>query len=132
MEYIDSQFDLFDLYPNIDKYMDGKIMAVNKNYRGYGIGGILTERTFDFMRANNIPIISILCSSHFSARVCEKLNFKRVYSLNFIDYVVNGENPILPAAPHKAAQIFVLEVNWTKRRCFPFPSFHTTIIIFIW
>lgn len=124
MEYIDTQFNLFDLYPDIDKYMDGKIMTVNKKYRGYGIGGMLTERTTEFMRVNNIPIFSIMCSSHYSARVCEKLDFKRVYTLNFIDYVVNGENPILPAEPHKSVQIFVQEIKWTNR--------HThTIIIYL-
>lgn len=111
MEYIDTQFNLFDLYPDIDEYMDGKIMTVNKKYRGYGIGGMLTERTTEFMRVNNIPIFSIMCSSQYSARVCEKLDFKRVYTLNFIDYVVNGENPILPAEPHKSVQIFVQEIK---------------------
>lgn len=109
-EYVEHNFNVFDLYPNIDRYMDGKILSVNSNYRGYGIAGKLTERTVQYMRANNIPVIHVMCSSHFSARVCEKLNFQTVYELPFVDYVVDGENPIVPAAPHTAIRILVKEI----------------------
>lgn len=113
-EHIDTQFNVFDLYPNIDKYVEGKILAVDKKYRGYGIAGMLTNRTIEYLRSNNIPLFVVMCSSHYSARVCEKLNFQKVYTLNFVDYVVNGENPIVPAEPHKSVQIYVLDVKWTS------------------
>lgn len=86
-------------------------MTVNEIRRGQGIGGKLTERTIEYMRANNIPVISMMCTSRFSARVCEKLNFKREYALNYADYFVDGKNPILPAEPHKNVQIFVKEIK---------------------
>lgn len=111
MEYIDQHFNLFDLYPNINEYLDAKILSVNSNYRGYGIAGKLMERTIQHMRDNNLTVIHVLCSSHYSARVCEKMHFNRVYQLPFVDYVVNGENPIQPAAPHKAVQILVKEIQ---------------------
>lgn len=111
MEYIDQHFNLFDLYPEINEYLDARILSVNSNYRGCGIAGKLMERTIDYMREHQIKIIHVMCSSFFSARVCEKMNFKRVYQLPFVDYVVNGENPILPVAPHKAVQILVQEIQ---------------------
>lgn len=110
MEYIDDQFSLFDLYPNIESYLDAKILSVNSNYRGCGIAGKLMERTMQHMRENNLNVVHVLCSSHFSARVCEKMNFKKVYELPFVDYVIDGENPIQPAAPHRAVKILVHEV----------------------
>lgn len=110
MEHIESQFDLFKLYPDIDSFLDGKILSVNENYRGLGIAGKLTQRTIDYMHEHNIPMYHVLCSSHFSARVCEKLNFEIVYELPYADYVVNGETPLLPAKPHVAAKILVKRI----------------------
>lgn len=111
MEYIESQFDLFKMFPDIDSFLDGKILSVNENYRGLGIAGKLTERTLEYMREHKIPMYHILCSSHFSARVCEKLDFKRVYELLYEDYVVNGETPLVPAKPHVSAKILVKRIT---------------------
>lgn len=44
MDHIDSQFNIFDYYPEIDQFLDGKILSVNDNYRGMGIAGLLTNR----------------------------------------------------------------------------------------
>lgn len=111
VDFIDSKFNLFNVYPNISKYLDAKVMSVDGKYHGQGIGTKLVKRTIEHMRANNIPVISMLCTSFFSAHVCEKLNFKRVYGLKYADYVVDGKNPLLPADPHKAVQIFAKEVK---------------------
>lgn len=111
MEYIDQHFSIFDLYPDVDKFLDCKILAVNSNYRGYGIAGKLMEQTIQYMQEHEIKVIHVLCSSHYSARVCEKMGFKKVYVLPFVDYVVNGEHPILPAAPHNAVQILIREIH---------------------
>lgn len=110
MEYIDEKFDIFDLYPSIDCFLDGRILSVDSSYRGYGIAGRLTEKSLEFAKEKNIPLMSVLCSSHYSARVCEKLNFKNVYTLNFVDYFVDGVNPILPKEPHKSVRILVKEI----------------------
>lgn len=111
MEYIDTQYSTFNLYPDIDKFLDAKILSVNENYRGYGVAGKLMEATMQYMRDNKITVIQVLCSSYYSARVCEKMGFKKVYVLPFVDYKVDGVNPILPPEPHKAIQILVQEVH---------------------
>lgn len=36
MDYIDTKFNIFDLYPDIDSFVDGKILSVDPNYRGLG------------------------------------------------------------------------------------------------
>lgn len=110
-EYVDSKYSVFDSYPDIDRYLDAKIISVNKNYCGKGIAGKLTDRTIEYCRANNIPVFSMTCSSEYSARVCKKSGFKQVFELNFKDYVVDGKNPILPAEPHKALRVFVQEIQ---------------------
>lgn len=110
MEHIKTQFDLFDSYPEINSFLDAKILAVNENCRGAGIAGRLIQFTIDYMHICNIPLFAILCTSHYSARACEKLGFTEVYALRYDDYVLNGEYPLLPAEPHVAAKIFVRRV----------------------
>ncbi|XP_017476326.1 PREDICTED: dopamine N-acetyltransferase [Rhagoletis zephyria] len=113
-ERIEENFNIFDFYPNIDTILDGKILSVNTEYRGMGIAGRLTERTLEYMREHNIPIMHVLCSSHYSARVMEKLGFHEVYKLNYADYKVHGEVVFVPAEPHVAARILVKELEDVK------------------
>lgn len=115
MDYIEGDFNVFDLYPGTDVIMDGKILSVNSNYRGMGIAGRLTERTLDFMREHNIPVMHVLCSSHYSARVMEKLGFHEVYRLNYADYKVNNEVVFAPGEPHLTARILVKEIADIKK-----------------
>ena len=110
MDYIDTKFNIFDLYPDIDSFVDGKILAVDPNYRGYGIAGELTDRTIEYMKQNKIKIFHVLCSSHFSARVCEKMGFTEVFRLPYDEYVVDGTQVLCPEKPHVAARIFTKEI----------------------
>lgn len=111
MDYIDSKFSIFDLYPDIDAFIDGKILAVDPRYRGQNIAGHLTDKLLEFMKKNNFKIFHVLCTSHFSARVCEKMDFKEVFRLNFDEYIVDGKQVFCPEKPHVAARIMVKEIN---------------------
>lgn len=110
MDFIEHDFNVFDLYPGTNIILDGKILSVNSNYRGLGIAGRLTECTLDYMREYNIPVMHVLCSSHYSARVMEKLGFHEVYRLNYADYKVENEVVFAPEKPHLTARILVKEI----------------------
>lgn len=114
-EYIDQHFNTFDLYPDINSYLDVAILSVNVNYRGYGIAGKLIEKNLDYMRHNEIRVTRVLCTSFYSARVCEKMGFKKVYTLPYADYKVDGVNVFLPEKPHEAVQILVQEIDTVKK-----------------
>ncbi|XP_037954747.1 dopamine N-acetyltransferase isoform X2 [Teleopsis dalmanni] len=115
MDYIEEEFNLFDLFPSVDVILDGKILSVDTNCRGLGIAGRLTEHTMNYMHEHNIKIFHVLCSSHYSARVMEKLGFHDVYRLNYADYKVNGQVVLAPAAPHVAARILVKDISETTK-----------------
>ncbi|CRK93822.1 CLUMA_CG007349, isoform A [Clunio marinus] len=111
MDYVDSKFNIFALYPDIDLFVDGKILAVDSKYRGHGIAGHLTDKTIENLRLRKIPIFSILCSSHFSARVCEKMGFEEVFQLPFEDFVDDEGKPVLcPEKPHVSVRIFIRKI----------------------
>ncbi|XP_023172584.2 dopamine N-acetyltransferase isoform X1 [Drosophila hydei] len=114
MDHIEDQFNIFDLYPEENVILDGKILSVDSNYRGLGIAGKLTERGYEYMRLNNISVYHVLCSSHFSARVMEKLGFHEVYKLNYADY--KDGSMFKPALPHVAARILVKDVDKAKSK----------------
>ncbi|EDW02289.1 arylalkylamine N-acetyltransferase 1 [Drosophila grimshawi] len=114
MDHIEEQFDIFDLYPNENVILDGKILSVNSNYRGLGIAGRLTERAYEYMRENQINVYHVLCSSHYSARVMEKLGFHEVYQLKYADYKPDGVVVFKPAEPHVRVSMLVKEVVNTK------------------
>ncbi|XP_055545999.1 arylalkylamine N-acetyltransferase 1-like isoform X2 [Wyeomyia smithii] len=107
MDYVDDHFNIFDLYQDVDRMLDIKIMSVDNRYRGLGIAGKLTDRTMQCVKERNIKLVHVLCSSHFSARVMEKIGFQEVYKLPYRDYLVNGEQVFDPEEPHTAARILV-------------------------
>lgn len=112
MEYIESQFDVFKRYPDIDTYLDGMILSVDASYRGCGIANRLALAGLDFMQQNYIKTYHIVCSSHFAARVFEKVGFTVAFELQYLDYVdENGENPLLPAKPHVSAKVLVKSIQ---------------------
>ncbi|EDW09000.2 arylalkylamine N-acetyltransferase 1 isoform X1 [Drosophila mojavensis] len=114
MDHVEETFKIFDLYPNEDVILDGKILSVDSNYRGLGIAGRLTERAYEYMRSNKISVYHVICSSQYSARVMEKLGFHEVYKLNYADYKVDGETVFKPAQPHVAIRVLVKEVDKSK------------------
>lgn len=63
------------------------------------------------MKENNLKVFHVLCTSHFSARVLEKMNFSEVFRVPYSDYVDSDGNQILcPEKPHVAARIFTKEI----------------------
>lgn len=105
-DYIDEHFDLFSLYSDVDKFLNIRIISVNSNYRCKGIGRNLVKLSMEYARDNKILLTHVLCTSHYSACICERVGFEKKYILQYIDYKVDGINPILPPPPHMAVQIF--------------------------
>ncbi|SPP75218.1 dopamine N-acetyltransferase isoform X1 [Drosophila guanche] len=111
MDHVEEKFNIFDHYPNEELILDGKILSVDTNYRGLGIAGRLTERAYEYMRENGINVYHVLCSSHYSARVMEKLGFHEVFSMQFSEYQPDGKVVFKPAHPHVGMRIMAKELN---------------------
>lgn len=105
-DYIESKFNMFDVHSNQDRALDAKIMSVNDAYRGTGICKALTIRTEQYMLEHGIQLFHVMCTSFFSAKVCERMGFNVIYTLPFKDYIVDGVNPLLPAEPHDAVRCY--------------------------
>lgn len=110
MAYVEQQFDLFERHPQHERALDAKIMSVNDAYRGCGIAKELTRRTIEYMREQDLHLFHVLCSSQFSALVCERLGFEKEYELLYRDYLEDGEAPVRPAEPHVAVRVYARTV----------------------
>lgn len=106
------------MYPNYETYIDQKILALNYAYRGHFIVHRLVDRMIQFAMDKKVDAVCELCTSAYSAQICENLGLEKVLVLPYSEYVVDGENPIVPEPPHTAVQLFVgradKPLNWTK------------------
>lgn len=110
IEYIEERFNFFDLYPDCVTAVDGNILSVDPGWRGCGIGVAPIERTMEYTRHMGYDLCNVQCSSAFTANICRKMKFDEIYDLPYKDYIVDGQNPILPEAPHTSFVIFVKKV----------------------
>lgn len=110
LAHIDREYNLWQAYPHCVNGLEAGILSVDTAYRGLGIAKALTDRTVQYARKAGYPLILCHCSSFFSARVCEATGFKEVYRTAYADYVVNGERPLQPEAPHREFAVFVYEL----------------------
>lgn len=106
IQYVATQFNLFEHYPQFQRALEGKIMSVNGAYRGAGIAKELTRRTIEYMISQDVHLFHVMCTSHFSALVCDRLGMNEIYTLNYLDYVVNGRHPLQPAKPHGYCRLY--------------------------
>lgn len=111
IEYVEEEFNLFDVYPECEHALDTKIISVHPKYGGIGIGKNLMLKTIECARENNAQLSHIMCSSHFSARLCEKLGFAKLYELPYVDYSKVGRFQMLPAEPHSSLKVLVQKLQ---------------------
>lgn len=110
MGYVETQFDLFERFPQFERALDAKIMSVNDAYRGCGIAKELTRHTIEYMLTQDMHLFHVLCTSQYSALVCERLGFEKQFEMLYRDYVEDGVTPVRPAEPHVAVRVYVRTV----------------------
>lgn len=103
---LDRRVDLANRYPLLCEFVEGKVLSVDSKYRGMGIAGLLVQRTFEEMVIRGLPLMSIQCSSYYSAQVMLKLGFDRVAAIPYKDFVIDGRPAIAPKAPHLEISAF--------------------------
>lgn len=104
---LDRLMDLRGRHPQLREYAEAKVICVNRKYRGLGIAGQLVCRAFDEMRTRNLPLMTIQCSSHYSARTVQGLGFEAIASIPYCEFIIDGQQAISPAAPHSEITAFV-------------------------
>ncbi|XP_049826010.1 arylalkylamine N-acetyltransferase 1-like isoform X2 [Aethina tumida] len=111
LNFVAKDSDVFQHFPDCDKAMYVKILSVDTSLRGKGIAKDFLARTRDMARENGCGFMTVDCSSHFTAMALKKLNFNKVYSMDYADYKVDGEVVFNPASPHKAITVYTQRIQ---------------------
>ncbi|XP_063978800.1 arylalkylamine N-acetyltransferase 1-like isoform X2 [Diachasmimorpha longicaudata] len=107
LHHVDQEVDVLKRYPE-KKIMDIRIISVDSNWRGQGVAAALFEKTIEIGRELGYDLIRTDCSSHFTARLCKRLGFEEIYSLEYADYVDESGKPVFtPTAPHTTIITYV-------------------------
>ncbi|XP_043591113.1 arylalkylamine N-acetyltransferase 1-like isoform X2 [Bombus pyrosoma] len=100
LHYVDQNVNCDDKFQGLD-ILEIKIISVDSNWRGKGVGKALLERTLEIGKERGFHMARADCSSSFSGKLCTRMGFERIYELNYKDYVDEDGNPVFtPAFPH--------------------------------
>lgn len=105
---LDRRLDLFNAYPCLSSYAEGRILCVSRHCRGQGIASQLIEPAIEKLHAASVPLIVVHCSGSQSSRVMEKMGFGRpVITLPYADFLVDGVQVLQPGPPHNQAAVYM-------------------------
>lgn len=107
--YMDQAANIFGDHPDIDSYVDGVILSVDKNYRSHGIGSKLFTALIALCRERNVPILKTFCSSFYTSKICEKFGMKKVFDIPYRDIQLDNLPSIDIAEPHSIARVYTLD-----------------------
>jgi GNAT superfamily N-acetyltransferase len=97
---------------NADRAIVIYILGVHQAFLGRGIGRALMEATRDNAKSEGCQMISIFCTSYFSANIARAMAMKCVYTLPYSEYKDEAGNPVFdPPHPHTEAAVFVQELS---------------------
>lgn len=96
---------------NIDKALHSHMTAVDCNARGRGIGVQLRKALMALGREKGYQLMTVDCTSFYSARQCENLGMQCVNVIEYKKYVDCCGKPIFNVKPpHECAKSFVMHL----------------------
>ncbi|XP_027854560.2 arylalkylamine N-acetyltransferase 1-like isoform X2 [Aphis gossypii] len=109
---VEQESDMFERYPNVNRVMDIKGVAVDETFRGQGVCKALFYKSKELALENKCSMVRVDCSSYFSASAAEKLGFQCIYSLNYEEYTnEKGEVIFNSLPPHKQFKVYVISIE---------------------
>ena len=95
-----------------DRAMYIRILGVDPAVHGRGIGRRLMEASRHKARSEGYPLLYIMCSSYYSAKIARAIGMQCVYSLPYSEYKDEEGNPVFkPAQPHTDITVFVQQLS---------------------
>ena len=106
-EYINKTSDVFQYY-DVDEIFEFFGLSVHRDHRRKGIGLRLMKAAIVFLSSMNIgpAVMKGSCSSNFSKRIYEKLDFEQLLEIKYDDYKVDGETVINNTGQHKSVKMY--------------------------
>ncbi|KAH8245347.1 hypothetical protein KR032_009377, partial [Drosophila birchii] len=96
---------------NVPSSLHVHALGVNKELRGQALGARLMEAVAQRARDQGYRLVSVDCTSVYSARLMQRLSYELVHSLRYADHLdACGQQVVTPPPPHESVQTFVLRL----------------------
>lgn len=92
---------------NVLKALHIHILAVDAQLRGHTIGASLIEEIKKLGRHLGYPLLTLDCTSYYSAKLCERLHMDLVNVIKYDEYLDKEGKPIFkPPPPHQSLKTY--------------------------
>ncbi|CAD7006353.1 uncharacterized protein LOC101455747 [Ceratitis capitata] len=96
---------------NVSKAIHIHILAVDAKLRGRAIGASLIEELKIIGRQLGYPLLTLDCTSYYSAKLCERLNMDCVNVIKYSNYLDKEGHPVFkPPPPHEYLKTFAMKL----------------------
>ena len=87
-------------------------LGVDPAVKGRGIGRRLMEASRHLAQSEGYPLLYIVCTSYYSAKIARAIGMQCVYSLPYAEYKDKDGNPVFtPSQPHTDVTVFVQKLS---------------------
>ncbi|XP_037934920.1 dopamine N-acetyltransferase-like [Teleopsis dalmanni] len=105
---IEYDANVFEKYDITEAY-HAHVLAVDSTYRGKSLGSMLLTKLRDHLSSLGCKLLTVDCTSVYSARLCERLHMKCGNIQYYADYKdEKGEQIFKPPAPHDCVKTYSL------------------------
>ncbi|KAH8368461.1 hypothetical protein KR084_012017 [Drosophila pseudotakahashii] len=96
---------------NVPSSVQVHALGVDRQQRGRNLGALLMTAVAQRARDLGHRLVSVDCSSVYSARLVQRLGYQLVNTLRYVDHLdESGQQVIRPPPPHESVQTFVLQL----------------------
>ncbi|GFG32439.1 hypothetical protein Cfor_02537 [Coptotermes formosanus] len=89
-----------------------RVLGVDPAVCGRGIGRRLMEATRHKARSEGYPLLCIMCTSYYSAKIARAIGMQCVYSLPYSEYKGEDGNAVFkPPQPHTDVTVFLQKLS---------------------
>jgi GNAT superfamily N-acetyltransferase len=113
-DFIKKVVDSVDIWKitGADRAVFIHLLGVDAAARGRGIGRALMEKSRENARSAGYPLIGVICTSYFSARIARDIGMQSVYSLSYSEYRDENGHPVFnPPLPHTEVNVLVQKLS---------------------
>ena len=107
LDYAKERLDVFKYY-NVNEAVDLFGLSVDRDYRRQGIGLKLLKAALLFLTSMNLgpTLVKGGCSSNYSKRIYEKLDFEELFEIMYEDYKPDGKVVITKTGENKSMKSY--------------------------
>ncbi|XP_034239246.1 dopamine N-acetyltransferase [Thrips palmi] len=111
LDEADAQADVFGRFPDVDAYVDIKILSVHPDYRGKGIAKQLIDQSRELTRAQGMSMVRCVCTSFYTHKAVARLGFQHVHTMPYKSFVDEQGRVVFDTEPpHDNVETYVARV----------------------